>query len=64
MWYKYFKGVYGEKFNVGISNGNTEEFLRQICSKNWFFNQVFNVTIADADIGGLNTVKVSPYTIW
>ena len=33
-----------------------EEFLWQICCKNWFSNRAFYVTIDDADIGNLKSL--------
>ena len=50
--------MYGETWtsNVSISNGNTEEFKRQIYCKNLFSAWAFYVTIADADIGSLKSL--------
>ena len=36
-----------------ISNGSKEEFWLQIYCKNWFFDRVFYIIIAAADIGSL-----------
>ena len=36
-------------FNLSISNGSREEFLRQSYFKNVFFDRVFYDTIADAN---------------